>query len=72
MSHDVKDIIHSLHKEFSFTANYPKGHRQLFREFYLEKHAGEYLFQTKRTVGSRQDIVAMGSLALYYNRNVYL
>ena len=72
VSHDVKDIIHSLHKEFSLTANYPKGHGQLFREFYLEKHAGEYLFQTKRTAGLRQDIVAMRSLVMYYNRNVYL
>jgi len=72
VSSDVKEIIHSLHKEFSLTANYPKGHGQLFREFFLEKHAGEYLFQTERTAGSRQDIVAMGSLALYWNRNVYL
>ena len=72
VSHDVKNIIHSLHKEFSLTVNYPKGHRQLFREFFLENHAGEYLIQTKRTAGSRQDIVVMGSLALYWNINVYL
>ena len=72
VSHDVKDIIHLLHKEFSLMANYPKGHKRLFREFFLEKHAGEYLFQIKHTAGLRQDIVTMGSLALYWNRNVYL
>ena len=53
VSHDVKDIIHLLHKEFSLTMNYPKGHRQLFRKFFLEKHLGEYLFQTKCTAGLR-------------------
>ena len=72
VSYDVKDIIHSLHKAFSLTANYPKGCGQLFRKFFLEKHAGEYLFQTKHTASLRQDIVAMGSLVLYYDRNVYL
>ena len=72
VSSDVKDIIHSMHKEFSLTANYPKGHGQIFRDWFLEKHAGEFLFQTEHTAGSRQDIVAMGSLAFYWNRNVYL
>ena len=72
VSSDVKDIIHLMHKEFSLTANYPKGHGQIFRDWFLEKHAGEFLFQTERTAGSRQDIVAMGSLALYWNRNVYI
>ena len=72
VSSDVKDIIHLMHKEFSLTANYPKGHGQIFCNWFLENHAGEFLFQTERTAGSRQDIVAMGSLALYWNRNVYI
>merc|ERR1712032_258621 len=72
VSADLKSIIYAVHKEFSLDANYPKGHGKIFRDWYLEAHAGEFLFHTERSNGSRQDIVAIGSMAIYYNRGVYL
>jgi len=69
---DFKAIIVSLHKEFSLDANYRKGHGTIFREWFRENHAGEFLFHTERLKGTRQDIVAMGSLAIVWSRVAYL
>ena len=69
---DFKAIIVSLHKEFSLDANYPKGHGTIFRKWFRENHAGEFLFHTERSKGTRQDIVAMGLLAIFWSRVAYL
>ena len=72
VSADLKSIIYAMHKEFLLDANYPKGHGKIFRDWYLENHAGEFLFHTEWSNGSCQDIVAIGSMVIYYNRGVYL
>ena len=72
VSTNIKDVIFSVHKEFSLVANYAKGHGQIFRDWFIKNHAGEFLFTTERSDGSRQDIVAIGAIGIYYNRNVYL
>lgn len=72
VSLEIKDIIHLLHKEFLLTANYLKGHGKIFFKWFIEKHADEYLFQIKGTTNLRQDIIATGSLAISWNRGVYL
>ena len=72
VSTNLKDVIFSVHKEFSLVANYAKGHGQIFRDWFIKNHAGEFLFTTERSDGSHQDIVAIGAIGIYYNRNVYL
>ena len=68
VSVDLKAIIVSLHKEFSLDTNYPKGHGTIFCKWFRENHSGEFLFHTERSKGTRQDIVAMGLLAIFWNR----
>ena len=70
VSTNLKDVIFSVHKEFSLVANYAKGHGQIFRDWFIKNHTGEFLFTTERSDGSRQDIVAIGAIGIYYNRNV--
>ena len=70
VSVDMSKIILAYHKEFSLLCNYPKGHGEKFRLWMKKNHPGYYLFRSERSNGSRQDIVAMGSLAIYMNRHV--
>ena len=68
ISPDLAHIIRAFHKEFSLTANYPKGHGEKFRDWMIEKYPNEYLMHTERATGSRQDLITMGAGPIYWNR----
>ena len=38
ISSNLAYIIRAYHKEFSLTANYPKGHGELFRDWIIKNH----------------------------------
>ena len=65
---DLAQVIRAYHKEFSLTANYPKGHGERFRACMIKKYPKEYLMHAKRASGSRQDLICMGSMAIFKNR----
>ena len=58
----------SVPKEFSLTANYPKGHGKLFREWIIKNYPLEFLLHAERASGSRQDLICMGADAIYMKR----
>jgi hypothetical protein len=65
-------IIRAVDKEFSLSANYPKGHGNLFQEWMREYHPGVLLMHVERAAGSRQDLCTEGSMAIYMNHEVYV
>ena len=69
VSPDLGHIIRAFHKEFSLTANYPKGHRKKFRDWMIDKYPNEFLMHAERVTGSRQDLIKMGDGTVYWNRN---
>ena len=68
MSPDLAHVTRAYHNEFSLTANYPKGHGELFREWIIENYPMEFLLHAERAAGSRQDLICMGADAVYMNR----
>ena len=68
ISPDLAQIIRAYHKEFSLTANYPKGHGELFRDWVMKNYPGAFLLHAERASGSRQDLICMGADAVYMNR----
>ena len=68
MSPDLAHVIRAYHKEFSLTANYPKGHGELFRNWIIKNYPLEFLLHAERATGSRQDLICMGADAIYMNR----
>ena len=65
-------IIRAVDKEFSLSANYPKGHGNLFLEWIREYHPGVLLLHVERAGGSRQDLCTEGSMAIYMNHPYYV
>ena len=65
-------VMLAYYKEFSLTANYPKGHGKMFHDWMKRNHLNGFLFHLCRVTGSWQDIVCMDSLAIYWNRNINL
>ena len=43
----LEQVIRAFHKEFSLTANYPKGRGELFRTLLIKHHSMEFLMHTK-------------------------
>ena len=68
----ISAIIRALDKEFSLSANYRKGHGELFLEWIREYHPGVLLFHVERASGSRQDLCTEGSLAIFMNYPYYV
>ena len=68
ISPDLAHIIRAYHKEFSLTANYPKRHGELFRDWIIKNHPMAFLLHTERANGNRQDVICMGADAVYINR----
>ena len=68
ISPDLAHIIRAYHKEFSLTANYPKGHGELFRDWITKNYPMEFLLHAERASGNRQDVICMGADAVYINR----
>ena len=59
-------------KEFSLSANYPKGHGEVFLEWMREKHPGELLLHVERSSGSCQDLCTEGSMAILMDYPYYV
>ena len=65
-------IIQAIDKEFSLSANYPKGHGQLFLEWIREYYPGVLLLHVEHTSGSRQDLCTEGAMAVFWNYPYYM
>jgi hypothetical protein len=65
-------IIRAVDKEFSLSANYPKGHGKTFLEWIREYYPGVLLLHVERAAGSRQDLCTEGSMAIYMNYPYYV
>ena len=72
VSASISAMIRAIDKEFSLSANYPKGHGQLFLEWMREKHPGALLLHVERSSGSRQDLCTEGSMAIFMNYPYYI
>ena len=72
VSSSISAVIRAVDKEFSLSANYPKGHGELFKQWMRDKHDGELLLHVERASGSRQDLCAEGSLSIVMNYPYYL
>ena len=68
VSPDLAQVIRAYHKEFSLTANYPKGHGELFRQWIIKNYPLEFLLHAERATGSRQDLICMSADAIYMHR----
>ena len=68
----ISAIIRAIDKEFSLSANYPKGHGELFLEWIRKHHPGELLMHIERASGSRQDLCTEGCLPILMNYPYYL
>ena len=67
VSPDLAHVIRAFHKEFSLTANYPKGHGEKSKSWMIKRYPNEFLMHTKRATGSWQDIITMGARPVYWN-----
>ena len=63
----ISAIIRAINKEFSPSANYKKGHGELFHEWMRENYPGEFLLHVEGASGSRQDLCTKGSMAILMN-----
>jgi hypothetical protein len=68
----ISAIIRAVDKEFSLSANYPKGHGELFLEWMRVHHSDELLLHVERAAGSWQDMCTEGSMAIYMNYPYYI
>ena len=71
VSTSMSALIRAVDKEFSLSANYPKGHGKLFLEWIRENYPGVLLLHVERAAGSRQDLCTEGSMAVYMNYQYY-
>ena len=51
VSPDLAHVIRAVHKEFSLTANYPKGHGEKFRDWMIKHYPSEFLMHAERATG---------------------
>ena len=68
----ISAVIRAIDKEFSLSANYPKGHGELFLEWIRENYPGVLLLHVERASGSRQDLCTEGCLAIFMNYEYYV
>ena len=66
---DLSSVIRAYDKCFSCNCNYAKGDGEEFLKFMRDNYSDEYLYGVTRSSGSRQDLICMGSIAIYMNRN---
>ena len=67
VSPDLAHVIRAFHKEFSLTANFPKGHGEKFLEWMIKNYPKAFLVHAERATGSRQDLITMGAGPIYWN-----
>eukprot|EP00956_Cyclotella_meneghiniana_P032426 scaffold89181_cov36-Cyclotella_meneghiniana.AAC.1 len=68
----ISAVIRAIDKEFSLSANYPKGHGELFLEWIRENYPGVLLLHVERASGSRQDLCTEGCMAIFMNYEYYV
>ena len=72
VSSSISAIIRAIDKEFSLSANYPKGHGELFKVWMKKNYPMALLFHVERAAGSRQDLCTEGCLAIFMNYPYYV
>ncbi|KAL7553861.1 hypothetical protein ACHAWF_017485 [Thalassiosira exigua] len=68
VSPDLADVIRAFHKEFSLTANCPKGHGELIRSWMIKHHPMKFLIHAERAMGDRQDLICIGACPIYWSQ----
>ena len=68
---NMKNILRSLDKCFSFPANYPKGNGAEFQHWAKKFHPGVALYPVQRSTGARHNMVLEGAVAAYINAWLY-
>ena len=67
----MKNLFSALAREydknFSLSANYPKGFGGFFIKWIMDKHPGYVMYHVNRVRGSRQDMILEASLDIYMN-----
>ena len=70
----MKNLFSALAREydknFSLSANYPKGFGDLFINWMIDKHPEYVMYHVERVRGSRQHMILEASLAIYMNGEV--
>ena len=69
VSPSFENMCRAFDKEFSLSANYPKGWGYNFRIWMKENHSGELLFHVEHASKGRMDVVLMAFMAIYWNSN---
>ena len=59
-------VTRAFHKEFSLTANYPRGYGEKFLEWMIKNYSKEFLMHAERATGSLQDLITMGAVPIYW------
>ena len=60
----IESFLRAVNKEFSLCDNYPKFHRDIFREWIEINHPRALLFHFEISSGSRQDLGVEGPTSL--------
>ena len=61
-------VLRSVDKEFSLSANDPKGHGDMFKIWMEKHHLGALLLPVEQSTGSRHDLIVEGGATVYWNR----
>ena len=67
VSLDLAHVIRAFHKEFSLTANCPKGRSEQFRTWMMKRYPKYFFMHSERATDSRQDIIIMGAGPIDWN-----
>ena len=67
VTHGMEGILRACDKKYSFCANYPKGHGELFNTWMEEHHHRALLLHVERTTGSRNDLIVV-----YWNNQYWV
>ena len=53
VSPDLAQVIRAFHKEFSLTANYPKGHGKKIRDWVIKNYPKEFFMHAEEDFSDR-------------------
>ena len=65
---DLAGAARAIDKQFSLTANCPKGKGDMLRLWMIKHHCGALLWHVFHLNGSRQDAAIEASACFYWNR----
>ena len=72
VSSSISAVIGAVDKEFILSANYPKGHGNLFGEWMIQRYPGALLLHVERAAGSSQYMCTEVCLPIIINYPCYL